>query len=58
MILLDKINKSGFSRVPIFKETVDNIEGILYINTFLKEMAEEEVRHKLILENQYNELLK
>ena len=40
--LLDKINKSGFSRVPIFKETVDNIVGILYIKDMLPFVEEEE----------------
>ncbi len=33
--LMDKINKSGFSRVPVFSETIDNIEGILYIKDLL-----------------------
>jgi gliding motility-associated protein GldE len=28
--LMDKINKSGFSRIPVYKETIDKIEGILY----------------------------
>jgi len=41
--LLDKINKSGYSRVPIFKETVDNIEGILYIKDMLPFVEEEEI---------------
>ena len=27
--LMDKINKSGFSRVPVFSDTIDNIDGIL-----------------------------
>ncbi len=33
--LMDKINKSGFSRVPVFSDTIDNIEGILYIKDLL-----------------------
>jgi putative hemolysin len=33
--LLDKINKSGFSRIPVYKDTIDNIEGILYIKDLL-----------------------
>ena len=33
--LIDKINKSGFSRIPIYKETIDKIEGILYIKDLL-----------------------
>jgi len=33
--LMDKINKCGYSRIPIFKESIDKIEGILYIKDLL-----------------------
>ncbi|MFT6828269.1 MAG: putative hemolysin [Roseivirga sp.] len=33
--LMDKINKSGFSRIPVYNETIDKIEGILYIKDLL-----------------------
>ncbi len=33
--LMDKINKSGFSRIPVFKDSIDNIVGILYIKDIL-----------------------
>ncbi len=33
--LMDKINKTGFSRLPVFKEHLDSIEGILYIKDLL-----------------------
>lgn len=33
--LMDKINKSGYSRIPVFQETIDNISGILYIKDLL-----------------------
>lgn len=33
--VMDKINKSGFSRVPVYSETVDNIKGILYVKDLL-----------------------
>ena len=33
--LMDKINKCGYSRIPIYKETIDNIEGILYSKDLL-----------------------
>jgi len=29
------INKSGYSRIPVFKETIDNIEGVLYVKDLL-----------------------
>jgi len=33
--LMDRINKSGFSRIPIYSETIDKIEGLLYIKDLL-----------------------
>ncbi|MBU2915977.1 MULTISPECIES: gliding motility-associated protein GldE [Reichenbachiella] len=33
--LMNQINKTGYSRIPIYKETIDNIEGILYIKDLL-----------------------
>jgi putative hemolysin len=33
--LMDKINKSGYSRIPIYNESIDKIEGILYIKDLL-----------------------
>lgn len=40
--LMDKINKSGYSRVPIYKETIDKIEGILYIKDLLPHLHRNE----------------
>ncbi|WP_459490792.1 gliding motility-associated protein GldE [Aquirufa sp. ROCK-SH2] len=40
--LMDKINKNGYSRVPIYKETIDKIEGILYIKDLLKHIDQDE----------------
>ena len=40
--LMDKINKSGFSRIPIFRETIDKIEGILYIKDLLPYLDKDE----------------
>jgi gliding motility-associated protein GldE len=40
--LMDKINKSGYSRIPVFKETIDNVEGILYIKDLLPHIDEDE----------------
>ena len=33
--LLDKINKFAYSRIPVYTETLDKIEGILYIKDLL-----------------------
>ena len=33
--LMDKINKCGFSRIPVYKESIDHIVGILYIKDIL-----------------------
>ena len=40
--LMDKVNKSGYSRVPVYHETVDNIEGILYVKDLLPYLNENE----------------
>ena len=34
------INNSGFSRIPVYKETVDNIEGILYVKDLIPHLNE------------------
>jgi gliding motility-associated protein GldE len=40
--LMDQINKTGYSRLPTFNETVDKIEGILYIKDLLPHLEKEE----------------
>lgn len=40
--LMDKINKFGYSRVPVFRETIDKIEGILYIKDLLPFLDQDE----------------
>jgi gliding motility-associated protein GldE len=40
--LMDKINKLGFSRIPVYKDTIDKIEGILYIKDLLEHIDKEE----------------
>jgi gliding motility-associated protein GldE len=40
--LLDKINKSGYSRIPVFNETIDSISGVLYIKDLLPYIEEDE----------------
>ena len=33
--LMDIVNKTGYSRLPIYRETIDSIEGILYVKDLL-----------------------
>ena len=40
--LLDKVNKSGYSRIPVFHDTIDNIKGILYIKDLLPFIGKDE----------------
>jgi len=41
--LMDQVNKTGYSRIPVYNETIDKIDGILYIKDLLPhlEMGEE-----------------
>lgn len=40
--LLDIINKNGYSRMPVYRETIDDIVGILYIKDLIPYIDEEE----------------
>ena len=40
--LMDQINKTGYSRIPVFTETIDKIEGILYIKDLLPHLEMDE----------------
>lgn len=40
--LMNQINKTGYSRIPIFTETVDKVDGILYIKDLLPHIGETE----------------
>jgi putative hemolysin len=40
--LMDKVNKSGYSRVPVYTETIDKIEGLLYVKDLLPYINEDE----------------
>jgi gliding motility-associated protein GldE len=40
--LMDQINKTGYSRIPIYSETIDKIEGILYIKDLLPHIDKDE----------------
>ncbi|MEQ9305739.1 MAG: gliding motility-associated protein GldE [Marinoscillum sp.] len=48
--LMDKVNKTGYSRIPIYTETIDKIEGILYIKDLLPHLEKtEEFRWQTLL---------
>jgi putative hemolysin len=38
--LMEQVKKLGFSRIPVYRESLDNIEGILYIKDLLPYMDE------------------
>ncbi len=40
--LLETIKSSGFSRIPVYRESLDNVEGILYIKDLLPYLNENE----------------
>jgi putative hemolysin len=40
--LMDKINKSGYSRIPVFNDTLDTVEGILYVKDLLPHLHRDE----------------
>lgn len=48
--LMNQVNKTGYSRIPIFSETIDKIEGILYIKDLLPHLEKsEEFRWQTLL---------
>ncbi len=40
--LMGQVNASGFSRVPVYKETLDKIEGVLYLKDLLPFLDEDD----------------
>lgn len=38
--ILDQIQEATFSRLPVYEGSIDNIIGVLYLNRFLKAVAE------------------
>lgn len=40
--LMNQINKTGYSRIPVFNETLDKIEGVLYTKDLLPHIEQED----------------
>ncbi len=40
--MMDQVNSFGFSRIPVYRETIDTIEGILYTKDLLPYLDESE----------------
>lgn len=40
--LMNQINKTGYSRIPIYTETIDKIDGILYIKDLIPHIDQDE----------------
>jgi len=40
--LMNKINKSGYSRIPAYDDTLDSVEGILYVKDLLPHLHSDE----------------
>lgn len=51
--LLDQIVKAGYSRVPIYRNTIDEVAGILYIKDLLPHMEDEEADWKSLLRSPF-----
>ncbi|WP_234736589.1 gliding motility-associated protein GldE [Tellurirhabdus bombi] len=47
--LLEQINQSGYSRIPVYKESVDQIDGILYIKDLLPHIDKDDSFHWQVL---------
>lgn len=41
--ILDIVSRSGYSRIPIYEETLDDITGVLYVNDVLTRFLESDV---------------
>jgi putative hemolysin len=48
--VLKEVNEHGFSRIPVFRENIDHIEGILYVKDLLIHLEEKQTFdwHKVI----------
>lgn len=40
--LMDMVNKNSYSRMPVYKDTIDKIEGVLYVKDLLPHLEKDE----------------
>ena len=40
--IMATINASGYTRIPVYEDSIDNVIGVLYLNHFFKAMLEQE----------------
>lgn len=52
-VVLEKILKNGYSRNPVYKESIDNIIGVLYAKDLLKHLNKKNFRWQNLLREAY-----
>lgn len=51
--ILDKIIENGYSRIPVYKESLDNVIGILYVKDLLPHLGKSELKWTDLLREAY-----
>lgn len=51
--VIDKITENGYSRVPVYKDSIDEIEGLLYIKDLLKHIHKTDYKWQDIIREAY-----
>lgn len=51
--VISKIMENGYSRIPVYKENIDEIQGILYIKDLLKHFNEKEYKWQKLIREPY-----
>lgn len=51
--VIDKITENGYSRIPVFKESIDEIQGVLYIKDLLQHIHKKNYNWQKLLREPY-----
>jgi gliding motility-associated protein GldE len=51
--VIDKITENGYSRVPVFKDSIDEIQGLLYIKDLLKHIHKQDYKWQNLIREAY-----